>query len=134
VNEKERRLAAFCRERGVDGAWLKRRTNIAWITDGADVHVDSSSSTGVGSVVWTPKKKIVICDNIEERRLREEEFGREWSFETSKWWESTKTPGENTSPTSRRTRWRTSARRSRRSSRAGSVRSGASRPARLSAR
>lgn len=92
MNEKERRLAEFCKARGVEGVWLRRRTNIAWITDGADVHVDSSSSTGVGSVVWTPRKKWVICDNIEDRRLREEEFGKDWSFEVSRWWESKGAP------------------------------------------
>jgi hypothetical protein len=92
VNEKDLRLAAFCKERGLDGVWLKRRTNIAWITDGADVHVDASSSTGVGTLLWTPRKKIVICDNIEDRRLREEEFGSEWSFEVSNWWESNARP------------------------------------------
>jgi len=87
MNEKELRLAEFCKRGGYDGAWLRRRTNIAWLTDGADVHVDASSSTGVGSVVWTPRKKTVLCSNIEDRRLREEEFGKDWSFEVSPWWE-----------------------------------------------
>src|SRR5262249_19561675 len=84
------RLAEFCKRGGYDGVWLRRRTNIAWLADGADVHVDSSSSTGVAGLVWTPRKKTVICDNIEDRRLREEEFGKEWSFDVSKWWESRK--------------------------------------------
>jgi Xaa-Pro aminopeptidase len=92
MNEKELRLAEFCKRGGYDGVWLKRRTNIAWISDGADVHVDGSSSTGVGSVVWTPRKKTVICDNIEDARLRDEEFGKDWAFEVSKWWESKKAP------------------------------------------
>ena len=92
MNEKDERLAAYCKDHGLDGVWLKRRTNIAWITDGADVHVDASSSTGVGSVVWTPRKKVVLCDNIEDRRLREEEFGSEWAFEVSNWWESPRSP------------------------------------------
>ena len=92
MNEKDRRLAEYCRQHRVDGVWFKRRTNIAWITDGADVHVDSSSSTGVGSVVWTPRKKVVICDNIEDRRLREEEFGSDWAFEVNNWWESKRSP------------------------------------------
>jgi len=92
VNEKDARLAAYCKDHRLDGVWLKRRTNIAWITDGADVHVDSSSSTGVGSIVWTPRRKTVICDNIEDRRLREEEFGSEWSFEVNNWWEPMAAP------------------------------------------
>jgi len=92
MNEKELRLAEFCRRGGYDGVWLKRRTNIAWISDGADVHVDASSSTGVGSVLWTPRRKTVLCNNIEDRRLREEEFGKDWAFEVSRWWESGKAP------------------------------------------
>lgn len=92
MNEKEKRLADFCRRGGYDGVWLRRRSNIAWLSDGADVHVDSSSSTGVGSLVWTPRKKVVLCDNIEDRRLREEEFGNDWSFEVSKWWEKREAP------------------------------------------
>ena len=90
MTEKELRLAEFCKRGGYDGVRLRRRTNIAWLTDGADVHVDASSSTGVGSVVWTPRKKTVICNSIEECRLREEEFGKDWSFEVSPWWESGK--------------------------------------------
>jgi Xaa-Pro aminopeptidase len=88
MNEKELRLAEFCKKGGYDGVWLRRRSNIAWISDGADVHVDASSSTGVGSVLWTPKKKWVLCNNIEDRRLREEEFGKDWTFDVTKWWES----------------------------------------------
>ncbi|MBI3855468.1 MAG: M24 family metallopeptidase [Planctomycetes bacterium] len=92
MSEKELRLAEFCKRGGYDGVWLRRRTNIAWISDGADVHVDASSSTGVGSVLWTPRKKTVLCDNIEDARLREEEFGKDWSFEVSRWWEPGKAP------------------------------------------
>jgi Xaa-Pro aminopeptidase len=92
MNEKELRLAEFCKQRKVDGVWLRRRTNIAWLTDGADVHVDASSTTGVGSVVWTPRRKTVLCNNIEDRRLREEEFGKDWSFEVGRWWEPGKGP------------------------------------------
>jgi antitoxin VapB len=90
MNEKELRLAEFCKRGGYDGVRLRRRTNIAWLTDGADVHVDASSSTGVGSIVWTPRKKTVHCNNIEGLRLLEEEFGKDWSFQVSKWWEPAK--------------------------------------------
>lgn len=92
MNEKEIRLADFCRRGGYEGVWLRRRSNIAWITDGADVHVDAASSTGVASVLWTPRKKVVYCDTIEDRRLREEEFGSEWTFEVSRWWEPNRPP------------------------------------------
>ncbi|HXG61298.1 MAG TPA: M24 family metallopeptidase [Planctomycetota bacterium] len=92
MNEKEARLADFCRRHGYEGAWFRRRANIAWIADGADVHVDSASSTGVASVLWTPRRKVVYCDTIEDRRLREEEFGDGWTFEVSPWWEPRRAP------------------------------------------
>jgi Xaa-Pro aminopeptidase len=95
MNAKEKRLAAFLKQRGYEGAWLKRRTNIAWLTDGADVHVDSSSSTGIASVLWTPRKKVVFCDNIEARRLRDEEFGSGWEVREVAWWKRRELPVGN---------------------------------------
>lgn len=94
MNEKDRRLAAWCKERGYEGAWLRRRSNIAWLTDGADVHVDSSSSTGVASLVWTPRRKIVLTSNIEKPRLGDEEFGGEWEIRAHDWWRDEKLPKE----------------------------------------
>jgi Xaa-Pro aminopeptidase len=95
MNEKERRLAAFLKRRGDEGAWLRRRTNIAWLTDGADVHVDASSSTGIASVLWTPRKKVVFCDNIEARRLADEEFGSDWEIREVSWWKRRELPVGN---------------------------------------
>ena len=40
MNEKETRLARFCKENNYDGVLLKRRSNISLITDGADVHLN----------------------------------------------------------------------------------------------
>ncbi|MGE0482158.1 MAG: M24 family metallopeptidase [Phycisphaerae bacterium] len=87
MNEKDVRLAAFCREQGCDGVLLRRRANIAWITDGADVHCDTASALGVAAVLWTPREKRVFTDNIEEPRLRAEEFGDEWELRVGSWWE-----------------------------------------------
>jgi len=95
MNAKEKRLAAFLKARGFEGAWLKRRTNIAWLTDGADVHVDSASSTGIASVLWTPRKKVVFCDNIEGRRLGDEEFGKDWEIRSVPWWKRRELPVGN---------------------------------------
>jgi peptidase M24-like protein len=92
VNEKELRLAEFCKRNHYDGVWLRRRTNIAWLTDGADVHVDSSSSTGVASLLWTPRKKVVLTTNIEARRLADEEFGSEWDVRATNWWKKAPPP------------------------------------------
>jgi Xaa-Pro aminopeptidase len=94
VNEKEKRLAAWCRAKGVDGVWLRRRTNIAWLTDGADVHVDNSSSTGIASLLWTSKKKIAYTTNIEGPRLAAEELPG-WEIVETPWWKRGTSPQGN---------------------------------------
>ncbi|MBV8880204.1 MAG: M24 family metallopeptidase [Planctomycetaceae bacterium] len=91
MNEKELRLAAWCKANRVEGVWLRRRTNIAWLTDGADVHVDAGSTTGVASLVWTPRKKVVLTNNIEAPRLRDEEF-HGWDIQAPDWWRPEKAP------------------------------------------
>ena len=47
--------------------------NFAWYTGGADNRVDHSVPLGVASVLITPEAEYVVCDNIEARRMREEE-------------------------------------------------------------
>ena len=95
MNEKELRLAAWCKANRYDGVWLRRRTNIAWLTDGADVHVDAASSTGIASLVWTPRKKVVLTSNIESSRLRDEELGDGWEIRAQDWWKAAKPPKGN---------------------------------------
>lgn len=91
MNEKEKRLAAWCRAKGVDGVWLRRRTNIAWLTDGADVHVDSASSTGIASLLWTPRRKTAFTTNIEGPRLAAEELP-DWEIRETPWWKRGTSP------------------------------------------
>jgi Xaa-Pro aminopeptidase len=92
MNAKDERLASLCRERGVDGVWIRRRANVAWATDGADVHCNAASELGVASLLWTPKRKLVLCDNIEGPRMRAEEFGGEWEIAETRWWEPARAP------------------------------------------
>lgn len=87
MNEKDARLERFCRERGVEGVLLRRRSNIAWITDGADTHVALSSPLGIASVLWTPAQKAVYTDNIEAGRLVDEEFSSEWQVDSGLWYD-----------------------------------------------
>jgi len=86
MNEKDQRLAEFCRKRGVAGVVLRRRSNVAWITDGADTHVDTASAQGIAAIEWTPTSKVVYTDNIEASRLRDEELDDEWVVRESPWW------------------------------------------------
>jgi Xaa-Pro aminopeptidase len=57
------------------------------------VHVDAASTTGVASLVWTPRKKVVLTTNIESPRLSDEEFvGDGWDVQTHDWWRAAKPP------------------------------------------
>ncbi len=92
TNSKDQRLARWCAEQGVDGVHLCRRSNIAWITDGADTRVDGSSRLGIAEVVWTPQRKLVLTDTIEAPRLAREEFGSEWEIRAADWWKGRPSP------------------------------------------
>lgn len=87
MNEKEERLRAHCARLGLDGAWLRRRANVAWLADGADVHVLASSEFGVAALLWTPQRKQVLTDTIEAARLAAEEFSSDWEIVSRPWWQ-----------------------------------------------
>src|SRR5688500_2014430 len=78
VNEKDRRLLHWCRERDVEGVWIRWCSNVAWVADGADVHCDEHSELGVASCLWTPARKRLLTDTIEAARMVSEEFSDEW--------------------------------------------------------
>jgi Xaa-Pro aminopeptidase len=92
MNEKEARLKQLCDSRGAEGVVLRRRSNIAWLTDGADTHIDLSSRLGVGTAVWTPSKKTIYADNIEMGRFRDEEFKDGWEYAERPWTENESIP------------------------------------------
>ncbi len=89
---KRSRLHALCRRMNMDALLLRRRANIAWLTDGADVHVDLGSPTGVGAILWFAeslgRRPVLLTDNIERDRLIEEErFDPEtWEIDSPDWW------------------------------------------------
>lgn len=88
--DKNERLRAFLATTKCAGALLTRRANIAWIADGADVHVDAGSEFGIAALLWTPTRRLIFTDNIEAARLRAEEFPdpKEWEIVERPWWEA----------------------------------------------
>lgn len=89
---KRDRLNTFCKQQSLDALLLRKRANIAWLTDGADVHVDLGSATGVGAILWfaesTGSRPVLLTDSIEQVRLVEEErFDRDtWEIHAPDWW------------------------------------------------
>lgn len=92
MTQKEERLAAYCKTHGYDGALLRKRANIAWLTDGADTHVDGANALGIATILWTPARKTVYTNNIEAARLHDEEFARDWEIHAVNWTESPAIP------------------------------------------
>jgi antitoxin VapB len=92
MDEKDRRLESFCRERSLDGVWIRRRANVAWAADGADVRCNSGSELGVAALLWTRERKLVLCDDIEAPRMRAEEFGEGWEVVPRRWFEPAREP------------------------------------------
>lgn len=88
MGEMDHRLESLCRVRGVDGVVLRRRSNMAWATGGADLHCDTATSLGVAALLWTPRRRVVLTDCIEAARLREEEPLEGWDVLAAPWWEA----------------------------------------------
>ncbi len=85
--EKEARLAAFLAARGAEAVLITDRANIAWLTNGADVHCDLFGASGVAQLLWSPQQRLVLTSNIEAARLVDEEFGEAWTVECMPWWQ-----------------------------------------------
>lgn len=87
MSEIDDRLQRFCRERGVEGVVIRRRSNAAWATGGADFHIDAGSDLGIATLVWEPGRKRCFTTNIEAPRLRDEEPLDGWEIVEEPWWE-----------------------------------------------
>jgi Xaa-Pro aminopeptidase len=89
IKEKDRRIAAFLQERNLGGLLISGKNNFAWATCGRNNRVGKGGEFGVGHVLHTADgKKYLLCDNIEEPRLKEEEKLEEQGFEfvTGPWY------------------------------------------------
>ncbi len=89
---KRERLNSLCRRMNMDAILLRKRANIAWLTDGADVYVDLGSAFGVAAILWFAesigRRPVLLTDNIERDRLvQEERFDpQQWEILAPDWW------------------------------------------------
>ena len=70
VQTKLARVRSLMQAQSVDVVWLRSVNNVAWITGGVDVAVNTADTEGVASVVITPEKATVWTNAIEAPRLR----------------------------------------------------------------
>lgn len=73
ISLKLARLRDLLDEHGLDGIWLRRTANFAWLTGGAASYVNIAADIGAASALITRTAAYVITNNIEAPRLAEEE-------------------------------------------------------------
>lgn len=90
MNERDlkfSRLQELLAVHGLNALVLRRLSNIAWITGGADVHVNTADSTGIAALVVTPTGRYAVTNTIEAPRLTQEEKLGElgWELVVAPW-------------------------------------------------
>jgi len=73
LEEKERRVRQFLREKGLRALLLKRQANFSWMTGGGLNLVGIATEVGATSLLITENAKFALCNNIEAPRMIEEE-------------------------------------------------------------
>jgi len=70
---RQQRLRELMDRRGLGALLLRRSTNFAWYTGGADNRVDHASAFGVADALITRDEEYIVTNNIEAPRMREEQ-------------------------------------------------------------
>src|SRR3954451_21093234 len=70
---RQQELRELMERMGLEALLLRRSTNFAWYTGGADNRVDHASPFGVADVLVTRDVEYIFTNNIEAPRMREEQ-------------------------------------------------------------
>jgi Xaa-Pro dipeptidase len=70
---RQHRLRELMDGRGLGALLLRRSTNFAWHTGGADNRVDHASPFGVADILITRDEEYIFTNNIEAPRMRKEQ-------------------------------------------------------------
>jgi Xaa-Pro aminopeptidase len=91
LNIKWERMKMLLDEFELDALLLRQVGNLAWITCGADSHVNMADTIGVAFLLITRTDRFVLTNNIESVRLMQEEglAQQNWEFKVSPWYEQT---------------------------------------------
>jgi Xaa-Pro aminopeptidase len=81
IQGKRNLIKKLLEEQKLDGIYLKKSSNFAWITGGGYNLVGLATETGVAGVLITGDKDYVICSNIEAPRMEKEECLPEQGYE-----------------------------------------------------
>jgi Xaa-Pro aminopeptidase len=87
LETKLQRMQDLLKQHQADALLLTRVSSFAWATCGAASYINTASTTGVGSLLITPKGRYLITDNIEAPRFEKEEklAAQGWEFRVAPW-------------------------------------------------
>ncbi len=89
VERKLQRVRAMLGLHQLDAVLLSRSDNLAWLTGGAGVFVNTATDGGSAAILVTPADQFVLTNNIEATRLGAEERLEDFGFtlKISPWYE-----------------------------------------------
>jgi antitoxin VapB len=84
---KQQQIRALLAEKNLDALWLQRVSSFAWATCGGASYINTAATTGIASLLITPHARYVITNNIEAKRLAQEQgLGAQgWEFRVAPW-------------------------------------------------
>lgn len=89
LNEFERKqecIRTWLVAKNLDALWLQRVSSFAWATCGSAAYINTATTTGIASLLITPKARYLITNNIEAARLKEQQLGAQgWEFRVADW-------------------------------------------------
>lgn len=89
VQTKLDRARQLMAAHGLDALWLRTVNNVAWITGGVDVAVNTADAVGVATVLITADTAQILTNTIEAPRLMNEDRVEDRGFEVvaAPWYE-----------------------------------------------
>ncbi|MBM3128439.1 MAG: M24 family metallopeptidase [Chloroflexi bacterium] len=95
---KQRQMRALLAEKNLDALWLQRVSSFAWATCGGAAYINTASTTGAASLLITPTARYLITNNIEAKRLEQEQGlgAQSWEFRVAPWHAANPAIGELT--------------------------------------
>lgn len=90
---KQARLRDLLESHHLDALLLRRVSSFAWATCGGASYINTASTFGIASLLVTPTARYLITDNIEARRLADEQqlAAQGWEFRVAPWYASGET-------------------------------------------
>lgn len=88
MQEKERRVRDLMEREGLDTLAISTVANFAWLTCGGSNYVGIATEVGSATAIINPNGKYLVCDNIEENRISDEEIeGQGFEIRPFNWFE-----------------------------------------------